>query len=135
MLKAPAWEAPLGSWQAGPGPVTERPGPSFMRLHESAATNDKRLIVGGPADLLQNSNTSTPLWRSVALCLQRNDNRGRRGTGNSEQDIQPSPHNPKGFPQMFIFTDRKVGFSVNFHCIDAPKPDTRSTGRWRERGD
>ena len=79
MLKAQAWEALLGSWQAGPGPVTESPGSSFMRLHESAATNDKRLIVGGPADLLQNSNTSTSLWQSVAPCLQRKDNRGEKG--------------------------------------------------------
>lgn len=38
-------------WQAGSVRQSGRP---FMRLHESAATNDKRLIIWDQADLLQN---------------------------------------------------------------------------------
>lgn len=46
----PAWEARL-AWQAGSVHQSGRP---FMRLHESAGNNNKRLIIGDQADLLPN---------------------------------------------------------------------------------
>lgn len=46
----PAWEARV-AWQAGSVHQSGRP---FMRLHESTRNNDKHLIIGNQADLLQN---------------------------------------------------------------------------------